>query len=168
MDSQGVFSPEALRPHLSMGLPLKQAESSQRAGYDLRGASRRDKRGKHSGGQPPAPLLSPIIVTTVVAERRRDGRMFPDQTSVCRNGTPAARRGRKATGLPAMGRLPGYRTGSLSRNRHGVATHCNQRNYRGDGSKRPGLPACAARARPVTFEGGGGAKRKKWECSAGE
>ena len=40
MDSRGVFSPEALRPHLSMGLPLYGIDSKQKWTGELRSASR--------------------------------------------------------------------------------------------------------------------------------
>lgn len=102
-----------------MGLPLCRTECSGEKPGRLRTASRPESPPECFGTQQFRGLLSLIIVISVVAHRRRNDRMSPDEFT-CRNGTPAARRGRKATGLPAMGRLPGYRTGSLSSSRHGV------------------------------------------------
>ena len=88
-----------------------------------------------------------------------------------RNGTPAARRGRKAADLPAMGRLPGYRTGSLSRNRHWSLRHCFIRwNPCSDGHSRPHRRDRPTRLAPSLGPDrrGGGNTKTRLECSAGE
>ena len=162
-----VFSPEALRPHLSMGLPLYRPESSYVRQDKLRPASRGDKRretAEISGSRDPAVLGYCDIRCRLSATECYD--------YYRRNGTPAARRGRKAADLPAMGRLPGYRTGSLSRNRHWSLRHCFIRwNPCSDGHSRPHRrepPYALVRRRWDQIEGGGGNTRTRLECSAGE
>ena len=71
-----------------------------------------------------------------------------------------------------MGRLPGYRTGSLSRNRQwSLRRWFNRWNSRGDGFLRPQVcvpPTGVLRRRRDRVEGGGGTRRARLECSAGE
>ena len=167
MDPQRVFSPEALRPHLSMGLPLYRPESSYVRQDKLRPASRSDKRRESvefSESRTPAVLD--------YCDNRCRSTATECYDCSRRNGTPAARRGRKAADLPAMGRLPGYRTGSLSRNRHWSLRHCFIRwKSCSDGHSRPHRrepPYARLRRRCDWIEGGGGNKRTRLGCSAGE
>src|SRR5687768_6278932 len=91
---------------------------------------------------------------------------------VCRNGTPAARRGRKATGLPAMGDCRVTESASLSRNRHQGA--CGIAQIRGilavtdpcgRGHCRGHATLCAAIA--VMTEGGESLEQEDWMTPLG-
>jgi len=162
-----VFSPEALRPHLSMGLPLYRPESSYVLQDKLRTASRRGKQRETVEFAGSRALIVPdycdIRCRTAATECYDCSR---------RNGTPAARRGRKAADLPARGRLPGYRTGELSSNRHRSLRHCfihwNPCSDGWLGPHRRGPPHGFLRRYRSQIEGGGGSKRTRFECSAGE
>jgi hypothetical protein len=173
MDSWGVVSPEALRPHLSMGLPLKQPESSDAGAGDLRTASRDAYLRVFSRRHRPAEPPSLIIVMPVVAECRRNGRIAPVQASSAETAHPLRGGVAKPRVSPQWEDCRVTEQVRCPVTGRGALRQCwIPRSYCGDGILRPrpgGPQACVCvRRRRDPVEGGGGVKRTRWKCSAGE
>jgi hypothetical protein len=166
MDSWGVGSPEALRPHLSMGLPLKQPESSDAPSGNLRTASRDAFPRRLSSPRRSAMPPLPIIVMSVVAERRRGGRIAPVQASSAETAHPLRGGVAKPRVSPQWEDCRVTEQVRCPVTGRGALRHCwIPRIYCGDGFLRPrpgGSQArlCMRRRRGL-IEGGGGVRRTR-------
>lgn len=115
MDSLGVFSPEALRPHLSMGLPFSTGRSLVITRVPNRGLRHaRAHTAKFSTNHRPTMPMVRVIVTPVVAQWRHNDRMridryhLPKWHTRCEAGSQShgSPRNGKTAGLPNRFAVP--------------------------------------------------------------